>query len=400
MEVIKGIPVSPGLIIGRAFVLDDTVRFIPRRTVPVEGVPHQHERLADALGQAIADLERDRDRAASELGPEPAKIFEFHLGLMRDPTLIKHITTHIERDHVTAEYAVSEEFRKLTARFRAMGQEVFRQKANDLLDLDHRILSKLIGESADRLGRLTEPVVLVAHDITPTRAAMLDREKIIGIATDAGGLGKRLVERIGQCVMTCPTTACFNGLDADDSVVVGGQVRYFGDGYQIAKRIDGRRFWRIPVMDGEFLVEDRFAVQPGVGGGNLIILGKDAPAALGAARAAVKAMRQVPGIILPFPDGIVRSGSKVGSRYKGLVASTNDAYCPTLGGIAPATELPPGVGCVLEIVIDGLDLESVEEATRRGLHAAARRGIKRITAGNYGGKLGKYHIGLHGVLNG
>ena len=223
---------------------------------------------------------------------------------------------------------------------------------------------------------------------------------VLLFAIDAGGLGKRLVERIGQCVMTCPTTACFNGLDAEDSVVVGGQLRYFGDGYQIAKRIDGRRFWRIPVMDGEFLVEDRFAVQPGVGGGNLIILGKDAPAALGAARAAVKAMRQVPGIILPFPDGIVRSGSKIGSRYKGLIASTNDAYCPTLGGIAPATELPPGVGCVLEIVIDGLDLEAVEEATRRGLHAAARRGIKRISAGNYGGKLGRYHIGLHGVLNG
>jgi formylmethanofuran--tetrahydromethanopterin N-formyltransferase len=222
---------------------------------------------------------------------------------------------------------------------------------------------------------------------------------VLLFATDAGGLGKRLVERIGQCVMTCPTTACFNGLDAEESVVVGGQLRYFGDGYQIAKRIDGRRFWRIPVMDGEFLVEDRFAVQPGVGGGNLIILGKDAPAALGAARAAVKAMRQVAGVILPFPDGIVRSGSKVGSRYKGLVASTNDAYCPTLGGIAPATELPTGVGCVLEIVIDGLDLAAVEEATRRGLQAAARRGIKRISAGNYGGKLGRYHIGLHGLLN-
>ncbi|MFQ5617732.1 MAG: formylmethanofuran--tetrahydromethanopterin N-formyltransferase [Rhodospirillales bacterium] len=223
---------------------------------------------------------------------------------------------------------------------------------------------------------------------------------VLLFATDAVGVGKRLVERIGQCVMTCPTTACFNGLDADASVVVGGQLRYFGDGYQIAKRIDGRRFWRIPVMDGEFVVEDRFAVRPGVGGGNLIILGRDAPAALGAARAAVKAMRQVPGVILPFPDGIVRSGSKVGSRYKGLIASTNDAYCPTLGAIAPATELPPGVGCVLEIVIDGLDLAAVEEATRRGLRAAARRGIKRITAGNYGGKLGRYHIALHGVLNG
>ncbi len=222
---------------------------------------------------------------------------------------------------------------------------------------------------------------------------------VLLFAPDAEGVGKRLVERIGQCVMTCPTTACFNGLDTEESVVVGGQLRYFGDGYQIAKRIDGRRFWRLPVMDGEFLVEDRFAVQPGVGGGNLIILGKDAPAALGAARAAVKAMRQVPGIILPFPDGVVRSGSKVGSRYKGLIASTNDAYCPTLGGIAAATELPPGVGCVLEIVIDGLDLAAVEEATRCGLRAAARRGIKRISAGNYGGKLGQYRIGLHGVLN-
>ena len=126
MEVIKGIPVSPGVIIGRAFVLDDAVRFIPHRAVAQKDVPHQLERLSAALADAIKDLEDDRDRAARELGPEPAKIFEFHLGLLRDPVLIKHITDHIESDQVAAEYAVSEEFRKLTAKFRAMDSAVFR----------------------------------------------------------------------------------------------------------------------------------------------------------------------------------------------------------------------------------------------------------------------------------
>ncbi len=187
MEVIKGIPVSPGVVIGRAFVLDDAIRHIPFRRVRKEEVAHQHERLAGALEQAIKDLEKDRDRAASELGPEPAKIFDFHLEFLRDPTLVASINERIESDAVSAEYAVSEEFHKLSARFRAMGTEVFRQKTSDLLDLDRRILSKLIGESEDRLARLTEPVVLVAHDVTPTRAAALDRDKVIGITADSGG---------------------------------------------------------------------------------------------------------------------------------------------------------------------------------------------------------------------
>jgi len=221
---------------------------------------------------------------------------------------------------------------------------------------------------------------------------------VLLFAFDADGVGKRLVERIGQCVMTCPTTACFNGLDAQETVVVGGKLRFFGDGHQIAKRLAGRRFWRVPVMDGEFLVEDRFGVQPAVGGGNILILGDTVETALEAATAAVAAMREVPDVILPFPDGVVRSGSKVGSRYKALAASTNEAYCPTLSGAVPSTVLPAGVGCVLEIVIDGLDLNAVEEATRCGIRAAARNGILQITAGNYGGKLGQYQIHLHRAL--
>jgi formylmethanofuran--tetrahydromethanopterin N-formyltransferase len=214
------------------------------------------------------------------------------------------------------------------------------------------------------------------------------------------GMGKRLVERIGQCVMTCPSTACYNGLATEQQVPVGSQLRYFGDRHQISKLLAGRRLWRIPVMDGEFLVEDRFGIQPAVGGGNLLILGRDQRATLRAAEAAVAAMRGTPGAILPFPGGVVRSGSKPKSRYKFLFASTNDAYCPTLRAVAPLTEMPRDVGCVLEIVIDGLDLGAVETAMRRGMHAAAEAGALQISAGNYGGGLGQYKISLHPLLEG
>jgi len=223
---------------------------------------------------------------------------------------------------------------------------------------------------------------------------------VLLFATSAESLGKRLVERVGQCVMTCPTTACYNALEADATVVVGGLLRYFGDGFQAAKLVDGRRFWRVPAMDGEFVVEERFGVQPAIGGGNLLILGEDTAPTLAAAEAAVDAMRAVPGVILPFPDGVVRCGSKVGSRYKSVIASTNDAYCPTLRVVSSATRLAEEVNCVLEIVIDGLDLRSVEEAMRRGMKAAARAGVRQLTAGNYGGNLGQYKIGLHGLIDG
>jgi formylmethanofuran--tetrahydromethanopterin N-formyltransferase len=222
---------------------------------------------------------------------------------------------------------------------------------------------------------------------------------VLLFAMNAEGVGKRLVERIGQTVMTCPTTSCFNGLDVADKTDVGGQLRFFGDGYQISKLLDGRRYWRIPVMDGEFLVEEEFGIQPAIGGGNLLILGEDMDSTLRATEAAVAEMRKVPGVILPFPGGVVRSGSKTSSRYKFLFASTNDAYCPTLRGFAPETNVPEDVGCVMEIVIDGLDLPSTEESMRVGVETAAKNGAKQISAGNYGGTLGQYNIHLHKVLN-
>lgn len=213
------------------------------------------------------------------------------------------------------------------------------------------------------------------------------------------GLAKRLVERIGQCVMTCPSTACFNGLEAEKMVEVGGKLRYFGDGYQASKVIGDTRLWRIPVMDGEFLIEESFGVQPAVGGGNIILLGKNARTTLHMAEAAVEAM-QIPGVVLPFPDGVVRSGSKVGSKYKALPASTNDAYCPTLRGRTSNTSLPESVTSVLEIVIDGLDEDAVKESMKQGILAAVDENIVQITAGNYGGNLGQYKIRLNDLVQG
>jgi len=218
---------------------------------------------------------------------------------------------------------------------------------------------------------------------------------------DANGLSTRLLDRIGQTVLTCPTTACFDGLPEElERVAVGGTLRYFGDKFQSSKMIGGRRYWRIPVMDGEFLIQESFGVKKAIGGGNLLILGRDQAATLGAAEAAVDAMRSVRGVILPFPGGIVRAGSKVGARnYKKLVASTNDAYCPTLRGRSGVSSaVPSEANCVLELVVDGLDRTAIEQALRLGLDAACRPGIVEISAGNYGGKLGKHHFRLHDLM--
>jgi formylmethanofuran--tetrahydromethanopterin N-formyltransferase len=212
-------------------------------------------------------------------------------------------------------------------------------------------------------------------------------------------LQKALVGRVGQSVLTCATTACYNGLSLvpGKNLRLGGNLRFFGDGWQQSKFLEGRRFWRMPTMDGEFLCEDWIGSQKGVGGGNFILLAENQKAGLYAAELAVEAIRKIPGVIMPFPGGIVRSGSKVGSKYKKLKASTNDAYCPTLRGVV-ASALPDGVNAVYEIVIDGLDQTAVEKAMDAGIRAACRPGIVKITAGNYGGTLGPVHLHLHRIL--
>jgi len=216
---------------------------------------------------------------------------------------------------------------------------------------------------------------------------------------DSDSLPKRLLERLGQTVLTCPTTACFDGLpDAADRMPVGKSLRVFGDGFQISKVVGGRRYWRVPVMEGEFLVEESFGRQKGVGGGNFLILAESAGAALRAAESAVEAMRATPGVILPFPGGVVRSGSKVGSkRYKGMIATTNDAFAPTLRAVTDSA-LPEGVNSVLEIVLDGVDAPAISAAMRAGIDGACTDGVLAISAGNYGGKLGPHHFHLWQIM--
>jgi len=217
---------------------------------------------------------------------------------------------------------------------------------------------------------------------------------------DSDSLGKRLIERIGQTVLTCPTVSCFDGLPAAvDRLPAGRALRVFGDRFQISKMVGGQRYWRVPVMEGECLLQESFGMQKkGVGGGNFLILARDGDSALTAAEAAVAAIDGTPDVILPFPGGIVRSGSKVGARgYKGMIASTNDAFCPTLRPITTSA-LPDGVNSVLEIVLDGLNAEAISQAMRAGIDAACRPGVIAISAGNYGGKLGPYHFHLQKIM--
>lgn len=204
--------------------------------------------------------------------------------------------------------------------------------------------------------------------------------------------------RTGQCLMTCPSTAVYDGLaGAEKRIPLGKHIRFFGDGFQKSKQVAGRRYWRIPVMDGEFLVQDTIGVGAGVAGGNLIVQAVDATVALAAVRRAVTAIDELPGVITPFPGGVARSGSKVGSRYKGLKASTADAFCPTLRGRV-TSRLHPQANSALEIVIDGVDESAVAAAMTAGIQAACGEQVVAISAGNYGGKLGKYHFHLHQLL--
>ncbi|PKO50725.1 MAG: formylmethanofuran--tetrahydromethanopterin N-formyltransferase [Betaproteobacteria bacterium HGW-Betaproteobacteria-20] len=219
-------------------------------------------------------------------------------------------------------------------------------------------------------------------------------------------LMQQLETRMGQCILTCPTAAAFAGIESEEQINLGKHLRYFGDGFQTSKLIRdvngiAKRYWRIPVMDGEFLVQETTGMVRAIGGGNFLILATSQAAALNAAEIAIEAMKQVPDVIMPFPGGVVRSGSKVGSKYPKMFASTNDAFCPTLKGLTNS-ELSAEVESVMEIVIDGLSFEAIARSMRVGIQAICNlgetSGIKRISAGNYGGKLGPHHFKLHEIM--
>jgi formylmethanofuran--tetrahydromethanopterin N-formyltransferase len=226
--------------------------------------------------------------------------------------------------------------------------------------------------------------------------------RVLLFAVSTSELQKQLQNRVGQCVLTCPGSACYAGLEADEELKLGNALRFFGDGWQVSKRLGDKRYWRIPVMDGEFVCSATTGLsKTAVGGGNIIVMGARAETTFAATERAVEAIAAVPDVILPFPGGIARSGSKVGSKYKGVVASTNDAYCPTLKA-SGRSALDSDIASVLEIVIDGLTSAAVAEAMRAGVRAilmlGPERGALRIGAGNYGGKLGPHHYHLKDLL--
>jgi formylmethanofuran--tetrahydromethanopterin N-formyltransferase len=225
--------------------------------------------------------------------------------------------------------------------------------------------------------------------------------RVLLFAVSTSELQKQLLSRVAQCVLTTAGSACYAGIDGEETLRLGNGLRYFGDGWQISKRFGQKHFWRIPVMDGEFVCEATTGLRKkAVGGGNLLVIGRTSQMTLAATEAAAAAIAKVPDVIAPFPGGIVRSGSKVGSKYKGVQASTNDAYCPTLRG-AVSSALDAEAGSVLEIVIDGLTSEAVAAAMRAGIAAiiklGPKRGATRISAGNYGGKLGPHHYHLRSL---
>lgn len=216
-----------------------------------------------------------------------------------------------------------------------------------------------------------------------------------------GALKNQMSLRIGQCIMTCPTTAVFDALPkAKRRVSIGRGLRYFGDGFQKEAEVGGRKVWRIPVMEGEFVVEDEFGIMKAVASGNMLILAKDWESALKASEDAKEAIsKNIRGAIMPFPGGLCRAGSKVGSLKYKLPASTNHQYCPSLRTLVPDSQVPEGVGSVYEIVINGLNQKVVKKAMCIGINAAIKvPGVMKITAGNYGGKLGPYRGDLKEVL--
>lgn len=213
---------------------------------------------------------------------------------------------------------------------------------------------------------------------------------VLAFAFRAKSLGKAIANRGGQAVLTCPTAAVFDGLStASDRAPLGDYLRYFGDGYERQEAAA----WRLPVMEGEVSFPATVGIGRGIAGGNLLLCGRDQAEALAAARRAVDAVRELPGVITPFPGGVCRSGSKVGSRYQGLVASTNEAFCPSLSDVVP-TKLPEGTGCVYELILNGVDETSVRNGMRAALQAASDGDLLAITAADYGGKLGPIRISL------
>ncbi|MFX0187577.1 MAG: formylmethanofuran--tetrahydromethanopterin N-formyltransferase [Candidatus Hodarchaeota archaeon] len=242
--------------------------------------------------------------------------------------------------------------------------------------------------------------IFIPQDKTPDKRPGV---ALMFFVSDKTKIGNIVMNRMGQTVLTCPTTACFDALEIsldpekEFKIKIGANLRYFGDGFE--EKIEGIypfEVWKIPVMDGDFIVQSMAKVGKGVAGGNFLIIGKNQDSALEAAEKSIEAIKDIENVIACFPGGIVRSGSKVGSKYSFLGASTNDSYCPTLKAKLDNSQLKEGDECVYEIILDGATEDAVKNAMKLGIEAAVKvSGVNKISAGNYGGKLGKFQYRLY-----
>lgn len=210
-------------------------------------------------------------------------------------------------------------------------------------------------------------------------------------------LERSLIVRVGQNVLTCPTAACFSTMPNEATTFpLGRKLAYFGDGHESESNRFGRPGWVIPILSGEFFLDAQFGYREGLMGGNLWYFGSTAEGALEGAMKGVEAAKRA-GVIMPFPGGMAGSGSKAGSKYKFIVGSTYAEYCPTLREkMGDQCRLPQGVVSVQEIILNGCDLPTIAASMQAAIAASrATPGLERISAGNYGGKLGKSFIYLH-----
>jgi formylmethanofuran--tetrahydromethanopterin N-formyltransferase len=262
----------------------------------------------------------------------------------------------------------------------------------------HRAAVEATGFATSRIGCPCEAGI---EGYLPRGETPDGREGVsILICTEKKNLKANVAARVGQCILPTPTASAFDGFPESESRFYT-RMHYFGDSYEERCSIGGRRCWKIPTMEGDYVGEERFGAVAGIAGGNFLVMGGDRSSALSAAEAAAGAIAGMKGVITSFPGGIVASGSKVGClNYRfPMPASTNHPLCPTLKGRIGGSLVPDGVRSIYEIVVNGVDEESVKGAMKKGIEAATSTGqVLFIGASNFGGRLGPFKFFLRDLF--
>jgi phosphotransferase system enzyme I (PtsI) len=224
MERLQGIAVSPGVAIGEALILDNEGFRIPRRFLPRDAVEEELARLDAAMQSSAAEVERNRELVAEKLGDEYAAIFSAHLQMLHDRRLREEIEEMIRTRHYSPEYSVSRALRKYAKVFQSLQGEYMAERANDIFDIEKRILRNLLGKSREELAQVTSPVLVLAHNLTPSETANLNPQFVMGLATEVGGPGSHtaiVAEGLGIPAVV-GVGAFLTDVSGGDTVIIDG----------------------------------------------------------------------------------------------------------------------------------------------------------------------------------